>query len=91
MDCTSCGRSNRPAARFCGGCGASLAPRCASCGRECEAGARFCDACGAPLAARADSGGEARKVVTIVFADLMGSTALHERLDPESARAFMQR
>jgi class 3 adenylate cyclase len=33
----------------------------------------------------------ARKVVTIVFADLVGSTALHERLDPESARAFMER
>ncbi|HXK25279.1 MAG TPA: nuclear transport factor 2 family protein [Myxococcota bacterium] len=91
MDCTSCGRSNRPAARFCGGCGASLAPRCSSCGSVCEAGARFCDACGAPLAARAESSGEARKVVTIVFADLIGSTALHERLDAESARAFMQR
>ena len=91
MDCTSCGSSNRPAARFCGGCGASLAPRCASCGSECEAGARFCDACGAPLAARAHAAGEARKIVTIVFADLIGSTALHERLDPESARAFMQR
>ena len=34
---------------------------------------------------------EARKVVTIVFADLIGSTALHERLDAESARRFMDR
>ena len=33
----------------------------------------------------------ARKVVTIVFADLIGSTALHERLDAESARRLMDR
>ncbi len=39
-----------------------------------------------PPAARSD----ARKVVTIVFADLAGSTALHERLDPESVRSFME-
>jgi len=32
----------------------------------------------------------ARKVVTILFADLAGSTALHERLDPESVTAFME-
>ncbi|HVH16845.1 MAG TPA: nuclear transport factor 2 family protein, partial [Myxococcota bacterium] len=92
MDCTSCGRANRTGARFCGGCGAALSPRCPACGSECEAGARFCDACGGPLAAQAAApAAEARKVVTIVFADLMGSTALHERVDPESARAFMER
>src|SRR5262249_987525 len=34
---------------------------------------------------------EARKVVTVVFADLIGSTALHERLDAESARNLMER
>jgi len=33
----------------------------------------------------------ARKIVTIVFADLIGSTALHERLDAESVRLFMER
>ena len=91
MDCASCGRANRANARFCGGCGASLAPRCPACGSECESGALFCDACGAPLAARAGDTAEARKVVTIVFADLIGSTALHERLDAESTRAFMDR
>ncbi len=44
----------------------------------------------APGSAAAASHGEARKVVTILFADLAGSTALHERLDPESVRAFME-
>ena len=34
---------------------------------------------------------DARKIVTILFADLARSTALHERLDPESVRAFMAR
>src|SRR5512135_3390589 len=65
---------------------------CASCGKACRDGARFCDACGASLAAAApapDAG--SRKVVTIVFADLVGSTALHERLDAESARRLMER
>src|SRR5439155_10960911 len=38
MSCTSCGRANRPGARFCGGCGKPLAPRCPACGAECEPG-----------------------------------------------------
>jgi class 3 adenylate cyclase/tetratricopeptide (TPR) repeat protein len=55
--------------------------------------ARFCDTCGAPVGAPspADGRGGARKVVTVVFADLAGSTALAERMDPESVRAAMQR
>src|SRR5213593_3975076 len=91
MNCTSCGRANRPSARFCGGCGKPLAPRCPACGSECEPGAQFCDACGASLVASAADEVVARKVVTIVFADLIGSTSLHERLDPESTRRLMDR
>src|SRR5947207_1754839 len=53
MSCTSCGRANRPGARFCGSCGKPLAPRCLACGTECEPGAQFCDACGASLVASA--------------------------------------
>lgn len=64
---------------------------CAACGRENREGARFCDACGAPLRVAETTAAEpgARKVVTIVFADLIGSTALHERLDAESAHRLM--
>jgi len=91
MSCASCGRANPDGARFCGGCGASLAPRCAACGAECADDARFCTACGAPIANRAPEIASARKVVTIVFADLIGSVSLHERLDAESARRFMDR
>src|SRR5881409_1341968 len=63
---------------------------CRSCGRENAADARFCSACGSPLEGRL-GGGETRKVVTVVFADVVGSTALGERLDPESLRGVMWR
>jgi class 3 adenylate cyclase len=62
---------------------------CGACGRENAADARFCDVCGARLEdAAADS---ARKVVTVVFTDVVGSTALGERLDPETLRGVMWR
>jgi class 3 adenylate cyclase/tetratricopeptide (TPR) repeat protein len=91
MACAACGRANPAAARFCGGCGAPVSPRCLACGAESQGDARFCIACGSSLAARPPDAAGARKVVTIVFADLAGSTALHERLDAESTRAFMDR
>jgi class 3 adenylate cyclase len=91
MNCNGCGRANRTGARFCGGCGRPLAPRCPACAHDCEPDAQFCDACGASLVARPAEDAGARKIVTIVFADLIGSTALHERLDAESARALMDR
>jgi class 3 adenylate cyclase/tetratricopeptide (TPR) repeat protein len=69
-----------------------LALRCPTCGTESVPDAQFCDACGASLTARpGDGAAGARKVVTIVFADLVGSTSLHERLDAESARRMMDR
>jgi class 3 adenylate cyclase len=63
---------------------------CSSCGRENDADARFCDACGAQLDAQ-PSDTERRKVVTVVFTDVVDSTALGERLDPESLRHVMWR
>jgi class 3 adenylate cyclase/tetratricopeptide (TPR) repeat protein len=62
---------------------------CAACGQENRDEARFCDACGAPLARRERR--ELRKVVTILFCDVTGSTALGERLDSESLRRVMER
>src|SRR4029450_1864223 len=63
---------------------------CPSCGRENADDARFCNACGAPLAA-AEWPREQRKVVTILFCDIVGSTALGESTDPEALRARMRR
>jgi class 3 adenylate cyclase/tetratricopeptide (TPR) repeat protein len=64
---------------------------CPSCGQENPAGARFCNACGAPLATEAGSPREERKVVTVLFCDLVGSTARAERMDPEDVRAALSR
>jgi class 3 adenylate cyclase/tetratricopeptide (TPR) repeat protein len=63
---------------------------CEACGHENPAGASFCNACGAPLAAP-DRSSERRKTVTVLFCDVIGSTALGERLDPESLRRVLAR
>ena len=62
---------------------------CPVCGRENAYGARFCSDCGARL--EGDAGREVRKTVTVLFADVTGSTALGERLDPEAFRRVMAR
>jgi predicted ATPase/class 3 adenylate cyclase len=63
---------------------------CAACGTENPEIARFCLACGSPLAEAAPPQ-ETRKVVTIVFSDLKGSTSLGEALDSEALREVMTR
>jgi class 3 adenylate cyclase/tetratricopeptide (TPR) repeat protein len=63
---------------------------CPSCGQANRPEARFCDACGAALDAVGPDR-ELRKVVTVVFCDVTGSTALGERLDSESLRRVMER
>src|SRR3954462_13845921 len=62
---------------------------CPTCGKENEAGARFCSACGTQLAVEAPR--EVRKTVTVLFCDVAGSTAMGERLDPETTRRLMAR
>lgn len=90
--CASCGTANEEDARFCEGCGGSLARVCATCGLEARATARFCRGCGAPLdelaapATEVPIAGPARKTVTVMFADLAGSTTFEERVDAETAR-----
>src|SRR5688500_19445538 len=62
---------------------------CASCGREQADDARFCSGCGAPVAALARSR-EERKIVSVLFADLVGFTSRAEQLDPEEVQAVLQ-
>jgi class 3 adenylate cyclase/tetratricopeptide (TPR) repeat protein len=64
---------------------------CGRCGAESREGARFCASCGAALAAPVEAPREARKLVTVLFTDVAGSTNLGERLDPESVRRVMGR
>src|SRR5437588_8413439 len=61
---------------------------CPNCGQENPADARYCQACAAPLA-HAPAAHEVRKTVTVVFSDIVDSTPLGERLDPESLRRVM--
>ena len=63
---------------------------CPVCATDNADVARFCMACGAALVAP-EPAREARKVVTVVFADITGSTGLGERLDPEALRSIMGR
>jgi class 3 adenylate cyclase len=60
---------------------------CPRCGAENPDGAKFCNACGAPLAEAPRS--EERRVVSVLFVDLVGFTSRSERLDPEDVRAFL--
>src|SRR5881398_3402009 len=63
---------------------------CPQCGAENREGARFCDSCAAALTAPAPAR-EERKIVTVLFCDVTGSTELGERLDPEALRALLAR
>ena len=63
---------------------------CPRCGQENPAGARFCNACAAPLADDVETRLEERKVVTVLFADLVGFTSRAERMDPEEVRGLLR-
>ncbi len=60
---------------------------CPRCGHANPADARFCNRCAAPLAATPQQ----LKTITVLFADVTGSTELGERLDPEALRRVMER
>jgi predicted ATPase/class 3 adenylate cyclase len=62
---------------------------CRSCGSDNPDGFRFCGSCGTLLETDEVSVREERKVVTVVFTDIVGSTARAETLDPEDVRAIL--
>jgi class 3 adenylate cyclase len=97
MRCPSCKADNAATRRFCARCGAALPKPCANCGFANEPSAEFCGGCGkrievasaaelvtTPPAPRVD--GAERRQLTVMFSDLVGSTALSARLDPEELR-----
>lgn len=63
---------------------------CAKCGAELPSDARFCPTCAAPVE-REPEPAEERKVATVLFADLVGSTALGSEQDPERTRVMLDR
>ncbi len=98
VKCASCGELTPAAGRFCIHCAAPLQQTCPNCGAPVVAGARFCMQCATPLTVTAatsrPSGPEAlseRRLVSVLFADLVGFTALSERRDPEEVRELLSR
>ena len=99
MTCPSCGTENREGRKFCSECGTALASACPSCGAANEPGEKFCGECGAVLTASAEPSAPSRptapaaerRLVTVLFADLVGFTTLSESRDPEEVRELLSR
>jgi class 3 adenylate cyclase/tetratricopeptide (TPR) repeat protein len=98
VKCSSCGEVTPAAGRFCIHCAAPLQQTCPNCGAPAVAGARFCMQCATPLTPAAAAARPAvpealseRRLVSVLFADLVGFTALSERRDPEEVRELLSR
>ena len=97
MTCANCGTDNREGRKFCSECGTSLASGCPSCGAANEPGEKFCGECGATLASAstgvppAAAPAAERRLVSVLFADLVGFTTLSESRDPEEVRELLSR
>ena len=106
MICSSCQAENPGGARFCNQCGARQSIPCPSCGASNPAGAPACRDCGgalgpdlaAPSSPTPASGPQhgpvdseaERRQLTVMFCDLVGSTELSGRLDPEDLRGLLR-
>jgi len=97
MRCPSCMAENAATRRFCAQCGAALPVPCPACGFGNETAAKFCGGCGRPIAEIAApepvasspphrTGSAERRQLTVMFCDLVGSTPLSVRFDPEDLR-----
>jgi len=103
MICSNCGTKNEADQKFCGECGTRLALTCSACGASNPPGRRFCGECGTILAGPLSDGiAEAsrgpsvapvaeRRLVSILFADLVGFTTLAEGHDAEDTRELLSR
>ncbi len=104
MTCTNCGTENRIGAKFCQECASPLAAACPACGTANAPGAKFCSECATPLAAGArfvaattavpatsPEAGAERRLVSVLFADLVGFTPFAEERDAEDVRETLTR
>ena len=104
MQCPSCGTENPEGMKFCGECAAPLKPHCPQCGFANPPGFKFCGQCAAPLALQPAGAQPSdtplkpltparleaeRRQLTVMFCDLVGSTALSVQLDPEDYRVVV--
>ncbi len=95
MRCSKCGTDNAAGSRFCNQCASSLNKLCSKCASDNAPEARFCAQCAAPLEGASPIRAEAersegltgeRRHLTVLFCDLVGSTAIAGQLDPEQWR-----
>jgi class 3 adenylate cyclase/tetratricopeptide (TPR) repeat protein len=102
MICGRCGVDNAAGRKFCTECGASLAAACPSCGASLEGTEKFCGECGSPLggqqatpapvaAVAATAPAAERRLVSVLFADLVGFTSASESRDAEDTRELLSR
>ncbi len=100
MECPNCGTTNEPGRKFCGECGTGLAAACPNCGASNAPGVKFCGECGTALTAEAqptaaetdkDAPTAERRLVSVLFADLVGFTTLSESRDAEAVRDLLAR
>jgi RNA polymerase subunit RPABC4/transcription elongation factor Spt4 len=99
--CDSCGHLNPESQKFCGECGAPLQAACPSCGHVNPPGQKFCGECGTPLSAAPAAAPSApsglgpsapaaeRRLVSVLFADLVGFTSASEGRDAEDTRELL--
>ena len=103
MTCPACGAENKAGRKFCSRCGAALARACPACGAANDPEDSFCGECGSALAAEpASAAAKAspaireqaaaeRRLVSVLFADLVGFTSLSESRDAEETRELLSR
>jgi len=101
MVCPSCATENPQGKKFCIECGTPLALSCGSCGAALVGNEKFCGECGAPASVEAAPGAPTapsreapvaeRRLVSILFADLVGFTTLSESRDSEEVRELLSR
>ncbi len=95
MTCPTCGTENEAGRKFCGECGSALAAPCPACAAPNAPGTKFCGECGASLvegkAATAPEYTAERRLVSVLFVDLVGFTAASESRDAEETRELLTR